>query len=338
MSVGGGATQAEAGLWPHAAGWAAVPTSSTPRWWLPSSPGGSASAALSIYQPITRKARVGWSSARMAARLGALRLLPTAVPPESIRDLLAPFVPAGGRYAVMRANHPQRFVALIIAQTGRPAVVAKVALSADGQRALDREARALVRFGRQLHAPLRAPAVVASEPGILVTEAVDWRVRTAPWKLPVAVAGALGELFRATENAALGVAHGDCAPWNLLRSGDSWVLVDWERATASAPPFHDVFHFIVQSHVLIRRPNADAILAGLGGRGWIGAVTRAYADAAGVPAVEAIDHLLHYLRPMQTNHGADFGPDVHALDARRRLLSMIERWASRRVPGPAVAR
>jgi len=41
-------------------------------------------------------------------------------------------VPSGGQYSVMRANHPHRFLALVVDRMGRPAVVAKVALSVDG--------------------------------------------------------------------------------------------------------------------------------------------------------------------------------------------------------------
>jgi hypothetical protein len=228
----------------------------------------------------------------------------------------------------MRANHLQRFVALIVDRTGRPTLVGKIALSTDGQRALEREASALVSLGRQLMAPLRPPDVVAHEQGILLTRAVAWQVRRTPWELPVEVASALGSFFRTTGNVGSGGAHGDCAPWNLLSSGGSWVLVDWESAMESAPPFHDVVHYLVQSHVLLGRPGADTILAGLDGRGWVGAAIRAYAGAAGLPAGEAIDHLLGYLRSQRTHHGSDVAPGDPASDARRRLLIAAERWAA----------
>jgi hypothetical protein len=330
VNVGGGKRRLGSGLRPNQ--WAAFPTASAPRWWLPCRPGRGGRAALAIYQPVTYSGRTGWHTARIAATLGGLRLLPKADPPPLVQDVIVRHVPPGGQYAVMRANHPQRFVALVVDRTGRPAVVAKVALSIDGQHALAREASALMRLGQRLPAPLRAPAVVAHQPEILVTQAVEWRVRSKPWKFPAEVASSLGALFRATESAGVGVAHGDCAPWNLLSSVGSWVLVDWESATTTAPPFHDVFHYVVQSHALLGRPRADTILAGLDGRGWIGEAIHAYADASGHPVFDAVDHLLGYLSAQLPDRELDIAPHDPAADARNRLLSATERWLVCRTP------
>jgi hypothetical protein len=236
----------------------------------------------------------------------------------------------------MRANHPHRFVTLMVDPTGRPVRVGKVALTAEGQHALAREATALDTFGQRLPAPLHAPRVIAHEPQILVTQAIEWQVRRTPWKLPVEVASALGLMFRASERLGSGMAHGDCAPWNLLLSAGSWVLVDWEGATASAPPLHDVFHYLVQSHLLLGRPSEDALLEGLVGRGWIGAAIGAYLDAAGLRAVTAANHLITYLRQERTDDGPGRAGDT-AAGARQRLLATAERWAARRTLRPATA-
>jgi Phosphotransferase enzyme family len=281
--------------------------------------------------------RVGWRTARIAAGLGGLRLLPQAAPPKPVQDVVARYVPTGGRYAVMRATHPQRFVTLVVDRAGRPIAVAKVALSADGQRALEREATALAAHGMQLPLPLRAPVMIAHEPEILVTKAVEWQLRPTPWKLPLEVAGALGVLFRASEDAGFGVAHGDCAPWNLLWSAGAWVLVDWEDATAKAPAFHDVFHYLIQSHVLLGRPAANSILDGLSGRGWVGAAIRTYASAAQLPAQEAIDLFLGHLERVQPHQDPNTAPRRIAAVAHHRLRSAAEEWAARREPRPAAA-
>jgi len=177
--------------------------------------------------------------------------------------------------------------------------------------------------------------VVAHEPKILLTQAVEWQVRSTPWKLPKEVAAALGALFRATENSGVGAAHGDCAPWNLLSSGGSWVLVDWESATASAPPFHDLFHYLVQSHVLLGRPRADAILAGLTGNGWIGVAVRGYAHAANLPFTQAIDHLVSYLLSEPAGQGSDLQLERPAPDTRHRLLAAAEQWADHHALRPS---
>jgi hypothetical protein len=249
-------------------------------------------------------------------------------------DLVGPYVPAGGQCSVMRANHPSRFVALIVARDGRPLTIGKVALTADGQHALECEAAALARFGQQLPAPLRAPELVAQEPQILVTHAISWEVRSRPWRLATEVASALGALFRATNHHGSGMAHGDCAPWNLLPSAGSWVLVDWEAATTSAPPLYDVFHYFVQSHTLLGRPSDHAILRGLSGRGSVGAAICAYSDAAGLPIAAAPDHLLAYLRHERADEGPAQGR-ADAQNARERLLVAAEQWIARGALRPA---
>ena len=65
---------------------------------------------------------------------------------------------------------------------------------------------------------------------LLLLEAVEWSPRLRPWVLPSEVAFALGRAFAASADGGdRGMAHGDFAPWNLLRTSDGWVLVDWER-------------------------------------------------------------------------------------------------------------
>ena len=59
-----------------------------------------------------------------------------------------------------------------------------------------------------------------------------------------------------------GFAHGDFAPWNLLRADDAWVAVDWESSEQEAPPFYDLFHFLSAS---LRAPGSTPPVSGLAG-------------------------------------------------------------------------
>jgi hypothetical protein len=95
----------------------------------------------------------------------------------------------------------------------------------------------------------------------------------------------------------MGPAHGDFAPWNLLETEEGWVAVDWEAGREDAPPFYDLFHFLVQSCALLGRPSQSAVLQGVAGteRG-IARLVRAYADGAGIGTDEAREHFLAYLR------------------------------------------
>jgi hypothetical protein len=232
----------------------------------------------------------------------------------------------------MRANHADRFVVLLMDAAGGPAAVAKVALSEAGELALQREAAALEEVRHRLQAPVSAPRVLACRPGVLVTTAVPWRIRRYPWFLPASVAAALGSLFRATrigEVDPVGGCHGDCAPWNLLWTRAGWVLIDWESASDEAPPFTDVFHFLVQAHALLKRPRRAMILAGLDGRGWVGHVIGVYSEAAAVSPRGVRAYFGQYL----VESMATLDPDTHdglaGSRARRQLLDALSGFSGR---------
>jgi len=310
----------------RAPGWIAIPWASAPRWWLPR--GSATLGSLTVYHPVTGRGRAGWRLARILARLGTCRLVrPGAAPPSDVQEMVAPYLPSGGSVAVMRANHPERFVALLLNATGQPTSVAKVALSEAAATALRREAVALAEFATRLQAPLTAPDVLAFEPGLLLTTAVAWRVRREPWRLPADVAAALGSLFCSTRMSQLepvGGSHGDCAPWNLLWTGAGWTLIDWEEAKTQAPPFTDLFHFLVQAHVLLKRPRRQTILSGLSGRGWIGRALRAYGEVTELPSSAARDYLTRYL---VTSLAAFAGAsdELASVRARQKLLVAVHK-------------
>jgi len=50
--------------------------------------------------------------------------------------------------------------------------------------------------------------------------------------------------------------HGDMAPWNILRSEDRLVLIDWEHFSPSAPYFSDPAHYVLSVHLRARKKSA----------------------------------------------------------------------------------
>src|SRR5207247_4195281 len=132
------------------------------------------------------------------------RLVPRGSPPlRAVRDRLAPHIPARSTVAVARANHPGRFVALMVGEDGSASRIAKVAIDPRGEEALEREADSIERLGSLLSAPLRPPTLVNREPGLLLFEAERWQPRLRPWRLDLHVARALGR-FHASGSAAGG--------------------------------------------------------------------------------------------------------------------------------------
>jgi Phosphotransferase enzyme family len=315
------------------AGWVTLPVRRV-RWWLPRGPRAVAIAGLSIYQPVTRMARLGWTAARTAGGVGGMRMLPRgSAPPRAVRRALAPHVPPCGTFAVARASHPGRFLALLLEADGRCRAVAKLATDPAGIEALDAEARSLRRVGERdsLPDPLIAPRVLHDDRGLLLLEPFDWTLRTDPCVLEPEVARALGEFFRggAREDAGgpVGPAHGDFAPWNLLRTSNGWALIDWEAAE-EAPAFFDVCHFVVQSHALIGQPSGREVIAGFTGRrGWVGRAVTEYAVGADVDPGSARAALVRYLRSVMETTTARTGAERRGLVRRRRLLARLE-------PGP----
>ncbi|MGI8773566.1 MAG: hypothetical protein ACR2KQ_00935 [Actinomycetota bacterium] len=275
------------------AGWTSLPGRGAPRWLIPRGPRAVTNAAFSIYQPVTPSARRKWRTLQLLATTGAFRWFPRGRPPgREVRELLAQHVPERGTIALARSNHPGRYLALVLGPSGAASAVAKIALDPAGRQALEREAAAIDGHADLLRPPLEAPQILARDDGLLLLTAVKWRHRRQPWVLPEEVASGLGSFFRAGAKEGeggrlLGPCHGDCAPWNLLDSGSTWTLVDWEEFDPQAPAFFDLFHFIVQSYELLGRPARGEIQAGLRGEGWVGRAIDAYATAASIEPGEA---------------------------------------------------
>ncbi|MGH2751223.1 MAG: phosphotransferase [Actinomycetota bacterium] len=300
-----------------------LPRGGDPRWVLPRSSSAVAAGALRVYHPVTPKGAIGWEIGRAAARLGLFGLLPRGrAAPEAVRAAVADWTPPGGSIAVARANHPGRHVALILASDGSARAIAKVASDDAGLGALEREAANIRELAPHLPPPLVGPRLLAAQRGVLVLGAVRWSPRLRPWHLPEDVAWALGAFFgsRAGSSESTGVSHGDFAPWNLLKSDDGWVVLDWESAEPNGPAWHDFWHYVVQGHALLRRPSASAINRGLEGKGWVGATLRAYAGGANLALRDASASLPAYLRASMVALDPTTPDGRRGLEARRKLL------------------
>ena len=59
---------------------------------------------------------------------------------------------------------------------------------------------------------------------------------------------------------ACSLFHGDFTPWNMYKGPEALHLYDWELAQADYPIFFDLFHFIYQSEILLRRTSYEEIL------------------------------------------------------------------------------
>lgn len=309
-------------------GWSRLPSRSSARWIIPRGPRETARAALRIYHPVTTSTRLAWEAGQLGAAIGCLRLVRRGdPPPRCVRQILAPHIPRGGTLAVAKANHKGRYIARILDSNGYCSAVAKVATSDDGDRALEREARSIERFGAHLPTLITAPTILDRSPGLLLLEPAAWRPRWRAWQIDADVAGAMGAFFassRADGTDCVGAAHGDWAPWNMLRTTTGWTLVDWEEATDAAPPFYDLCHFLVQSHALLERPRLAELLGGFRrGEGWIGNAVRSYAEEAHVSEVDAQSFLISYLETTEDSGWVGRKREA-AIAARRTLLARLK--------------
>jgi hypothetical protein len=212
---------------------------------------------------------------------------------------------------------------LILGEDGAPCGLAKIASDAAGRTALGREVEALKTLGPLLPPPLGAPRILDYDDGVLLLEAASWRPRARPWILPIEAARALGIFFAAGRpKDGGGPAHGDFAPWNLLQTDRGWIVVDWEHARSEAPPYYDVFHYLVQSCGLLGHPSPDAILEALTrNQGAIAALLRAYAEGAGIPPGNPSSCFLEYLD--LSRQGID--PDAPGGRASLRVRDELQR-------------
>lgn len=307
-----------------ASGWAALPIHGRPRWLIPTTSARSAKAGLSVHQPMTLSGRVGWEAARICASLGLFGVIR---PSEDavVTEAVEPFVPPGGSFSVAYGRESNRAVVLILDRSGQPAAVVKIGLGLPDRARLSREAELLHDLSPLLGPPLSAPKVIAAEAGVLVLEPVPWHPRLRPWRLPPDLAEAMGRFYANTLDGTLRhPAHGDFAPWNVLRTDSRWVLLDWENARYDSLPFADPFHYLVSAHTLLGHPDQVELLRGLNGEGWVGAALAAYMTGASITGgVRAA--FVDYLRASTTELRPLHPHSARGRESRQRLLRALGR-------------
>ena len=160
---------------------------------------------------------------------------------------------------------------------------------------------------------------------VLLLEPVEWIPRQRPWMLSEEVAYALGRFFgtSASEVGRRGTGHGDFAPWNLLRTHDGWVLIDWEEASPSTSSFFDPLHYLVQGYALLGRPTGVELVGALSGRGRLGASLAAYAEGADLALGDASQALRDYLETSRTTLDPRTSDGRKGLEARTRLRARV---------------
>jgi hypothetical protein len=88
-----------------------------------------------------------------------------------------------------------------------------------------------------------------------------------------------------------GWAHGDFTPWNSFIGERTLRVYDWEHSRRDVPLLHDLFHYVLQAHVLVTHGEHSGGLAGI-------AAALALDDVRSVIDEHRVDlnlHLLLYL-------------------------------------------
>jgi len=308
-------------------GWTSLPRRRSARWILPRGPRKVAAEALRIYQPVTIRGLVGWTAARAFARVGGFRLLRRSEgPPSEVMSALAPIDPSGDlSVALVKTQVTGGWTAMLVDRDGRARLIGSVATSDEARQRLEKK-HAATCLVHSMPPPLSTPWIVVHNPSVLLFEPVAWRLRWRPWRISPEVAASMGAYHAAISgNSHRSPSHNDFAPWNVLRSRDGWIVLDWEdpdwRVEA---PFQELFHYLVQSHALLGRPTLRALLAGLEGRGWVGAAIEAYRREARRPVEDVRTNFVSYLRSSIPRVDRSVPEGAKEVRVRVRLLRLLQ--------------
>lgn len=91
---------------------------------------------------------------------------------------------------------------------------------------------------------------------------LDYLQRGGSQRFSELLTGRLEQLmasFRPDTPVAVAPAHGDFTPWNIRCNRVDIAAVDWELYDGNRPALYDLFHFIYQDTVLVRRGNYTGI-------------------------------------------------------------------------------
>ena len=268
---------------------------------------GDARAALPLYQPFSRRARAGFAlGSRAPARCASAARDPLPGLDE-LCDKLG--LHAEGVLALQSSTESRLILGLC--SGGRLRTVLKI--GADSDVRLHAEG-AMLRTGLRDGLPFRRPVVEWSGEWrgrfVVASRAIE-RSSSRRWTLDEVV-----PLLVALREAGLDgspLVHGDLTPWNLVRTTEGPVLLDWESARWADEPLHDLAHFVVAEGALLGRykpARAVQLLCAPNSAGG------QLLGASGIPADAASAHLRAYL------HG--YSPaDPRAARFRDAMLSLV---------------
>ncbi len=89
-----------------------------------------------------------------------------------------------------------------------------------------------------------------------------------------------------------GLCHRDFTPWNTFFHGTKLYVFDWEYAKKDYPPLLDVFHFIIQDGIIVRKLNPDGLMNKVAAHQDL---IKMYIDAVGLSVENVTPFLLCYL-------------------------------------------
>lgn len=224
-------------------------------------------AARALWRPMHR----GMAA---AARLNGPLLrhgltLPTAAPVDGLADLCGRIGVGSDGIAAMQSHSGGR---VVLAAVDRGTVSAFVKIGPRGDDGLRGEAEMLARLAGRTRS-FSVPVVLFAGEWrawfVLATAAVEHD--SQPRRVSVGDALEICiELGRGVEGTGP-LMHGDFAPWNVLVSPSTRVVIDWERASTDFEPLADLCMFISRRGAVLRHQSpADAVeeLVRPGRAGW----------------------------------------------------------------------
>ncbi|GAB2728003.1 phosphotransferase [Streptomyces bullii] len=200
-------------------------------------------AARVIYRPLRPAGR---AAAFFDQLLMRMRLGPRVGDPLAFVGPLLRSLPSDvDGMAFMHSSTPGRCIAALSA-SGRPRYVLKVGRRDDHR--LQNEGRVLAELP-SLGLPFRVPELLFAD-----FTGDHFAVMSRAWPncrqadlLPPDELLDIAAALAGPGNGRASMAHGDLAPWNILRTPQGLGIVDWESASPARHPLRDVIHYLVQA-------------------------------------------------------------------------------------------
>lgn len=256
-------------------------------------PNKAGAVALGLYRPLRTRAKLAMGISRLTLGKGMGR--PAVEELAWIFPLLEGLGVSGPGISCMRSpGTPGRWV-VGVSDSKRLRWVVKIGDSTDAGLAREAEMLTAMQASTAIGVPRMIWSGQRNDRLVVATEAVTGSVSSRLSDDTVLTA-ALSLIT--LDNP---VTHGDFAPWNIIHTGQSLVLIDWESASFLRAPLHDLSHFVVRSGALLHRYTPEGAVGALCQPGGIGA---RYLTALGLPTSEGPALLRRYLR----RTAADWSP------------------------------